>query len=453
MIEKTSEAADGQPWAVLATNYAFEETSEHAEVLGRMAKLATRAGAPFLAAVGADAAAEGYAPPADAKPAWAALRALPESAYLGLIVPGFLLRPPFGENYRAAESFRFEEFSGAGEGYLWGSGAIACAGLLVQCFIKSGWGFQQGQQLALDGMPMHSYRDADGEPVAVSAEARFTSSTGQALAERGFMPLLAVRGRDSVELAGIRPLYQETKILSGRWEGGQGGGGATGFHMPTSSVGMMSKGEGSGRTAPRRNAPGFVSAEPQAARQAARASDPEVDSDLAALMAGDDSPPPQEDQPAEEPPPVDDGPAEPPSVADDADAPPELDAELAALLGDTGGGGSAEPEAPAELDPELAALLGESTPAPAAEEALDPELAALLGESPPAPAGEEPLDPELAALLGESPPPSAEEPLDPELAALLGETPAAAEPAAEPEMDPELAALLGMGAAGTGSRF
>jgi type VI secretion system protein ImpA len=369
-----------------------------------------------------------------------------------------LLRPPFGENYRPADAFRFEEFSGAPEGYLCGGGGIACAGLLAQCFIKSGWGFQQGQSLSLDGMPMHTYRDAADEPVAVTAEVRFTSSIGEVLAARGFMPLLGVRGRDAVELAAIRPMYQETKILAGRWEGGQGGGGSTGVGLGGSSVGMVSKGQ-SGRPAPKREGPAAVTAEPPAAsRRAAPSNDPEVDDDLAALLAGDDSPPQEA--------PTDETPADD-SAAPQEEAPPELDPELAALLGDSGGAPTEAP--PEELDPELAALLGDSPPPAAApaEEALDPELAALLGEAPPSdspaePPAEESLDPELAALLGggdsspaEEPAPApAEEALDPELAALLGggDAGAAPEPDAEPmpepapseeALDPDLAALLG----------
>ncbi len=48
---------------------------------------------------------------AEGKEAAAALRKLPEAAYVGLTTPRFLLRPPFGENYRPADSLTFEEFS------------------------------------------------------------------------------------------------------------------------------------------------------------------------------------------------------------------------------------------------------------------------------------------------------------------------------------------------------
>lgn len=454
LIATTAEGTDGQPWTAIVGGYTFEETTEHAELLGRMAKIAARAGAPFLAAITSRAAQEGYEVPADAKPAWQALRAIPEASYLGLSVPGFLLRPPFGEGYRPADALRFEEFSGGPEGYLWGNPAFACAGALAQGYMKSGWGFQPTGTLALDNMPMHSYRDADGEPVAVCAEVRFTSSTSQELAGRGFMPLLAVRGRDSVELASIRSLAVENPVLSGRWQGGQGGPPVT-RGVPKVSVGMMSKAE-SGRAPPRREGAAFVSAESEEASAdepaeettAADSGEAELDPELAALLAGDSTP------------------------ASAEEAAPELDPELAALLGGDSSAPTAEEPAP-ELDPELAALLGEAPAASppqhqeeAPAEELDPELAALLGDSSSSPAeepaeeapaessAEEALDPELAALLGESSPaveeePAAEEAAEVEAESALEEVAVAESPSDDAtsdngaDLDPELAALLG----------
>jgi type VI secretion system ImpA family protein len=457
LIATTAEGTDNQPWTAIVGSYTFDETTEHAELLGRMAKIAARAGAPFLAGITSRAAQEGYEVPADGKPAWQALRAIPDASYLGLSVPGFLLRPPFGESYRRADAFRFEEFSGAADGYLWGNPGFACAGALALGYMKSGWGFQPSGALALDNMPMHSYRDADGEPVAVTAEVRFTSSTSQEVGTRGFMPLLAVRGRDSVELASIRSVALENPTLSGRWQGGQGGPPET-RGVPKVSVGMMSKGESSGRAAPRRDGAAFVSAETEEATAEALAEDAapaesgeaELDPELAALLAGDSAP-----------------------AAAAEEAAPELDPELAALLaGDSSTPAPTEEAAP-ELDPELAALLGEAPAESASEtqeespaEELDPELAALLGEtpsppsdepseeSPPESPAEEALDPELAALLGESragaeeelaadEPAEAETESPMEEAALTGSALADTTSGNGAELDPELAALLG----------
>ncbi|HEX4000406.1 MAG TPA: type VI secretion system protein TssA [Pirellulales bacterium] len=435
LIEKLAEGVDPMPWSVLAGIYTFEETTAHAEVLGRMARIAARAQAPFLSAITAQVVQEGYEVPADGKPAWEALRKLPEAAYLGLAAPRFLLRPPFGENYRPAESLTFEEFAGTPNDYLWASPALACAALLAQGFTQSGWGFQPAQFLSLGGMPMHTYRDAEGEPVAVCGEGRFTSSTSQGLVQRGFMPLLSVRGRDAIELACIRSMELEGGALAGPWVGGTptkkaatAGGG---------QVGMMAGTTGLAR--PNREGPAAVSA---------RRPDPEIDPDLASLLSGGSDSPPDErsdDAPPEESPLAEQAPP-------DEQAEPELDPELAALLA-----GPPPEETPPEedpgLDPELAALLGDSPPD---ESALDPELAALLAETPAEepPADEPPavepaedaIDPDLAALLGDTP--SEESPIDdsaidPELAALLGDTPSEEPPADDSALDPDLAALLG----------
>ena len=174
---------------------------------------------------------------------------------MGLAAPRFLLRSPFGENYRPAESLTFEEFAGSPNDYLWGNPALACAALLAEGFTKSGWGFQPAQFLSLGNMPMHSYRDADGEPVAVCGEGRFASSTSQELVQRGFMPLLSVRGRDAIELACIRSMALEGGALAGCWVGGTPTKKAAKPGEP--QVGMMSGSSGVAR--PNREGPAAVS--------------------------------------------------------------------------------------------------------------------------------------------------------------------------------------------------
>jgi len=499
LIEKTAEGPDGKPWGILVGNYTFDETAEHAELLGRMARIAARAGAPFLSAVSPRVVAEGYEVPAEGKEAWLALRQLSEAAYLGLAAPRFLLRPPFGENFHPPESLKFEEFAGSPDGYLWGNPAFACAALLARGFMQSGgWGFQPAQFLSLDSMPMHSYRDADGETLAVCGEGRFATSTSEAIAKRGFMPLLTVRGRDSIELAAIRSLAAEKGALAGAWQGAAPSKKSAKAGGPANvGVGMMS-GKGSGTAAPKRGKKPAVSAdedsesaagdddapsdEPTADEDAPADSDSgsdepvseELDPELAALLGGSDSP------------------SDDTAAGDDEPVSEELDPELAALLGgsdspsDDSSAGSDEPISE-ELDPELAALMGDSgsaseeSPAEdvAVSEELDPELAALLGGSDSAESADEtPADAETEADSDSSssedaasePEPEMSEVLDPELAALLGggdsdesadETPTEAEPeadsdssssdnaASEPdaevseELDPELAALLG----------
>src|SRR6202035_176342 len=61
----------------------------------------------------------------------AALRRMPEAAHLGLAMPRFLLRQPYGKGSDPIESFEFEEMTTLPEheSYLWGNPAFLC-GLL-----------------------------------------------------------------------------------------------------------------------------------------------------------------------------------------------------------------------------------------------------------------------------------------------------------------------------------
>src|SRR5207302_1587084 len=134
-------------------------------------------------------------PPAAAA-AWDALRRLPEAALLGLVLPRFLLRPPYGPDTSSIERFDFEEFdrAAAKKPYLWGCGAFAAAALLAQGFQKQGWGFVPGGLLDLTDLPMHVATDEDGDSVAVVGETWVDRRLSDPLGRQGFMCLLGVRG-------------------------------------------------------------------------------------------------------------------------------------------------------------------------------------------------------------------------------------------------------------------
>ncbi|HOS98055.1 MAG TPA: type VI secretion system contractile sheath large subunit, partial [Deltaproteobacteria bacterium] len=150
------EDARDRPWAVLIGDYAFGFGD--ASTLGRMARVAAAAGAPFIARaeprlVGC-ASLEGNPDPASWKSfpdhetlaAWDGLRHLREAAYVGLAMPRFLLRLPFGRETDAAETFDFEEMAEppVHGHYLWGNPAYACAYLLARSFVLDGWDMHPG---------------------------------------------------------------------------------------------------------------------------------------------------------------------------------------------------------------------------------------------------------------------------------------------------------------------
>src|SRR5271156_5223261 len=87
-----------------------------------MARIARLANAPFLAAasshiVGCASLAQSPDPDdwtlaTTEGDSWTALRQLPEACYLGLVLPRFLLRLPYGKATDAVERFDFEEMPG-----------------------------------------------------------------------------------------------------------------------------------------------------------------------------------------------------------------------------------------------------------------------------------------------------------------------------------------------------
>jgi len=230
-VEEAVSSPDGKPWAVLVGDYTFDH--DDAAVLGRMAKIAAAAGAPFIArahphligcrtfAETPDPAEWKYTPGPDAGEAWDALRNLPEAAYIGLAAPRFLLRLPYGRDTDPVEVFDFEETAGefAHEHYLWGNPAFACACLLAQAFSRLAWSMTPGVVNDIEGLPLHS-TEVNGESrLTPCAEILLTEKAAQAILDQGIMPLATIRGTDSARLVRFQSLALPPARLQGRWEG------------------------------------------------------------------------------------------------------------------------------------------------------------------------------------------------------------------------------------------
>ena len=216
-----------EPWAVLAGNYTFDPTDEDAQLLGRIAAVASHAGAPFLAAasphvLGCNSFAEAPEPrrwhPVTAD-SWHALRRLPQATWLGLALPRFLLRPPYGKETDATDNFAFEEFGPAPhhDHYLWGNAGLACAYLLGEAFSESGWDLRPGEVSEISGLPMHVVH-TDGESyLKPCAEALLSERAAEAILDQGLMPLVSIKGSDAVRLLRFHSIAEPARALSGRW--------------------------------------------------------------------------------------------------------------------------------------------------------------------------------------------------------------------------------------------
>nr|WP_245597002.1 type VI secretion system contractile sheath large subunit [Leisingera aquimarina] len=208
-------------YSALIGMYQFEETPPHAELLGRIARVAAHVDAPFFAAI----SPEFLKTPKAERPklvaeAWDTLQGMAEAGHLGLVSPRFLLRRPYGEKTEPCYEFDFEEFTESEglKGMLWANPVVLVAILLGRSFRQNGPSLQLGKIMTLGEMPYHYVNDKFGDQVALPCTERNIDLGKIALAqERGFMAVSAVKGRDEVRLTSFNSL-KGSEIL-GPWTG------------------------------------------------------------------------------------------------------------------------------------------------------------------------------------------------------------------------------------------
>jgi type VI secretion system protein ImpC len=201
-VEDTVGTPGAEPWAVLAANYYFGGSEPDLEMLARLGAIAQKAGAPVLAGAGDEllgSMADG---------GWAMLRKLPLANWIGLAMPRFLLRLPYGGDTAPLERFAFEEMPGHDHhGYLWGNPAFACACLLGQ---------GAGAARELGDLPLHVYRENEKERIQPCAEVLMTEEQAEALLDNGIMPLASLKNRDAVLLVRMQSIADPPAALAGR---------------------------------------------------------------------------------------------------------------------------------------------------------------------------------------------------------------------------------------------
>jgi len=203
-------ALDGDPVAVVAGLYAFGKNDEAA--LLRIGAMAQTANAPMLAGLAADVVG--------IEEVFAELRQSLGARWIGLAMPRFLLRLPYGAATDSTETFNFEEMPNRPEHqrYLWGNPAIACAYLLGEAFTRHGWRMRPGLVQDIDGLPLHVYKVDGASEVKPCAEVLLSETSAELLLDRGFMPLATMKGTDRVRLVRFQSVAKPAKALAGKWE-------------------------------------------------------------------------------------------------------------------------------------------------------------------------------------------------------------------------------------------
>ena len=143
----------GEPYGCLVADYYFDHTPPDVELLGAMAKIASAAHAPFIAGAAPsnlqmDSWQELANPRDLAKitgnlehAAWNSLRATEDARYVGLCMPRFLGRLPYGAKTNPVDAFNFEEDTEGADhkNYVWNNAAYAMAVNINRSFKLYGW--------------------------------------------------------------------------------------------------------------------------------------------------------------------------------------------------------------------------------------------------------------------------------------------------------------------------
>jgi type VI secretion system protein ImpC len=226
MYEEEFGQFGGEPFGAIVADYYFDNTAPDVELLSSMAKVAAAAHAPFIAAAAPSVMLmeswQELANPRDLTKifqtpehaAWRSFRESEDSRYVGLAMPRFLARQPYGAKTDPVEEFDFEEDTSApgSKNYTWANAAYAMAVNINRSFKEYGWcsrirGIESGG--AVEGLPVHSFpTDDGGVDMQCPTEIAISDRREAELAANGFMPLVHKKNTDFAAFIGAQSLHK-----------------------------------------------------------------------------------------------------------------------------------------------------------------------------------------------------------------------------------------------------
>ena len=202
----------GEPVGAMIANYEFSAHPNDIKLLQYSGSVAAMAHAPFIAAAGPKFFGEErfdtlpnlkdlksiFEAPQYAK--WRSFRESEDARYVGLTVPRFLLRLPYGQETVPVKEFAYEEAYQQHDDYLWGNAAFTFASRLTDSFAKFRWcpniiGPQSGG--AVEDLPVHVYKAMGAAEQKIPTEILISERREYELAEEGFISLTMRKGSDN----------------------------------------------------------------------------------------------------------------------------------------------------------------------------------------------------------------------------------------------------------------
>jgi type VI secretion system protein ImpC len=216
----------GEPYGALIGDYYFDHGPQDTQLLSDIAQVSAAAHAPFLTAAGPTLLGmeswNELANPRDLTKifqtpeyaAWRSLRESDDSRYIGLCMPRYLARLPYGAKTEPVEEFHFEEDveSADSSKFCWSNAAYAMATNVTKAFKLYGWctrirGIESGG--AVEGLPAFTFpTDDGGVDMKCPTEIAISDRREAELAKNGFMPLIHKKNSDFAAFIGAQSLQK-----------------------------------------------------------------------------------------------------------------------------------------------------------------------------------------------------------------------------------------------------
>ncbi|VEC00440.1 Uncharacterized protein conserved in bacteria [Cedecea lapagei] len=217
----------GEPYGCLVADYHFDHSAPDVDLLSSIGKVAASAHMPFITGAAPSVMQmdswQELANPRDLTKiftqnleyaAWNSLRQSEDSRYIGLAMPRFLARLPYGINTNPVDDFNFEETTDGADHskYVWSNAAYAMAVNINRSFKHYGWctmirGVESGG--VVEDLPCHTFpTDDGGVDMKCPTEIAISDRREAELAKNGFIPLVHRKNTDYAAFIGAQSLQK-----------------------------------------------------------------------------------------------------------------------------------------------------------------------------------------------------------------------------------------------------
>lgn len=220
----------GEPYGCLVADYYFDHTPVDVEILRETAKICAASHTPFISGASPTLMQMGswqeLSNPRDLTKlfttaeyaSWRSLRDDDDSRYVGLAMPRFLARLPYGAKSNPVEEFAFEEDTAGSDHnkFVWANSAFAMGRNINRSFKLYGWcsrirGIESGG--SVEYLPVHCFpTDDGGVDIKCPTEIAISDRREAELAKNGFMPLVFRKNSDFAAFIGAQSLNKPVEF-------------------------------------------------------------------------------------------------------------------------------------------------------------------------------------------------------------------------------------------------